>query len=64
MYVCVCHALKERDVQQVTCKGACKAQDVHRHFGVRPQCGRCMSMIRDMVSEPQAKAKTHNNHTA
>lgn len=41
MYVCVCHALKESDVRKAADEGCRNASDVHRHYGVETQCGRC-----------------------
>lgn len=49
MYVCVCNALNDRDIKDAACRGACRAAEVHRQLGVRPQCGRCMSTIRQML---------------
>ena len=51
MYVCICHALRGRDVERATTEGISRVADVHRHFGVKVQCGRCVPCIRDMLSE-------------
>ncbi len=49
MYVCICHALNDRDVEKAKCDGACRAGDIHRHYGVKVQCGRCLPMIRQLL---------------
>ena len=51
MYVCVCHALRGRDVEGASTQGISRVADVHRHFGVKVQCGRCLPCIRDMLSQ-------------
>lgn len=55
MYVCVCNALNDRQVRQALCDGACKASEIYRHFGVRPQCGRCVPAMQQMVRDGERK---------
>jgi len=49
MYICVCHALTEGDVRSAETAGAETHGQVFRHFGVKPQCGRCMSSMRGVM---------------
>jgi len=42
MYVCVCHALTDGDVRSARDEGAATSAEVFRHYGVKPQCGRCV----------------------
>ncbi len=49
MYVCICNALRCRDVKEAAGKGASRASDVFQHFSVKPQCGRCVSTMRGML---------------
>jgi bacterioferritin-associated ferredoxin len=46
MYICICHALTEGDVRSAEAAGAATHGEVFRHYGVKPQCGRCMSSMR------------------
>jgi bacterioferritin-associated ferredoxin len=46
MYICICHALTEGDVRSAEAAGAVTHGEVFRHFGVKPQCGRCMTSMR------------------
>ena len=55
MYVCVCHALNDRQIK-AACPGACHPVEVQKRLGVRPQCGRCLSTIRDIMMEEAEKA--------
>jgi len=51
MYVCVCNAINCRTVRQAVSGGADSVSSVFKHSGKKPQCGRCFTMIRDMVEE-------------
>ncbi len=48
MYVCVCHAITDSQVK-ASCHGASHPVEVHKRLGVRPQCGRCLHCIRDIM---------------
>lgn len=51
MYVCVCHAIRCRDIRDAAQGGACRAADVFRRMECKPQCGRCVPTIRIMLAE-------------
>lgn len=51
MYVCLCHGLSDRQIQELAGKGIRSAAKVYQHFGVRPRCGKCVSYVRDMVKD-------------
>ncbi|WP_142850031.1 bacterioferritin-associated ferredoxin [Telmatospirillum sp. J64-1] len=56
MIVCVCNNLNEKKVNQAIGAGACSAAQVFKHTGTRPQCGRCLTHMRDMlVRENEAR---------
>lgn len=50
MYVCICAALNEKKVQAAVEAGARSPASVLRHHGGTLQCGKCVGMIREMVS--------------
>lgn len=56
MYVCVCHAIRCRDVKDAAGEGACRAADVFRRMQCKPQCGRCLPTIRSMLAEQAGMA--------
>jgi len=56
VYVCICHALRGRDVEAAKGSGAGRPADIHRHFGVKVQCGRCVPTIRRMLDESPAES--------
>ena len=51
MYVCVCNALTDRDVRPHTAGGGCSVSMVYRACGCRPQCGKCVALVRQMLRE-------------
>ncbi|KAF0141442.1 MAG: putative bacterioferritin-associated ferredoxin [Rhodospirillaceae bacterium] len=55
MYVCICHGLSDRQIKQAVCQGACRAAEVYKYFGVRPQCGRCVPYVRAILTHHEEK---------
>ncbi len=51
MYVCICSAFTEKHVHQALANGAGSTAAVFRHLGHQVQCGKCVSMVRDMVAD-------------
>ncbi|MCX8145421.1 MAG: (2Fe-2S)-binding protein [Azovibrio sp.] len=43
MYVCVCQAVTERQIQEAARKGASRLKDLREQLGVTRDCGRCAS---------------------
>lgn len=58
MYICICNALSEKRIRAAaaTSKGSTAA--VYRALDCRPQCGRCIPTIRDIVREVCAPQTT------
>jgi bacterioferritin-associated ferredoxin len=51
MYVCLCNALTDSDLRPHTTGGDCTVSMVYRACGCRPQCGKCVPFVRDMLRE-------------
>jgi bacterioferritin-associated ferredoxin len=49
MWVCICHALTDTDIQDAEAKGAKNELEVFGHYGVRPQCGRCVPTVKCLM---------------
>lgn len=49
MYVCLCHGFTERHVKRALDQGAASTAGVYRALECRPQCGKCVPYVRDMV---------------
>jgi bacterioferritin-associated ferredoxin len=55
MIVCHCNVLTKADILATLADGAvtlaCSPVKVHRCLGCAPQCGRCLSTVRDILAE-------------
>lgn len=49
MYVCLCNAITDRDFRaHAECDG-CTVSAVYRSLGAKPQCGKCVPLVREML---------------
>ena len=51
MYICLCNALRDRDLHPHTAAGGNSVAMVYRACGCRPQCGKCVPFVRQMLRE-------------
>ena len=49
MYVCMCNALRDRDVAAAAAAGARTAIDAYSALGKAPRCGRCLPFAQRFV---------------
>ena len=54
MYVCLCNAFTDRDVNRAIDDGARTAGQVYKRLEAIPQCGKCKDMIREMITDRHA----------
>jgi len=54
MYVCVCHAITERDIGAAVDRGCCSVRDLREQLGLGSCCGRCHGCARQMLSDSSA----------
>ena len=50
MYVCLCNGFTDRQVRNVAEKKGSVAT-VYRRLGCRPQCGKCVPFVRQMLTD-------------
>jgi bacterioferritin-associated ferredoxin len=51
MYVCLCNAITDRDFRahaHAECEG-CTVSTVYRSLGKKPQCGKCVPFVRQLL---------------
>jgi bacterioferritin-associated ferredoxin len=51
MYVCVCHAVTDKDICKAVDRGAVSLFDVQNELPVASCCGRCEDTARSVVDE-------------
>lgn len=56
MMVCICNALKERDVREAARSGAACPTSAYRTLGCRARCGQCISFAREIIAAERATA--------
>ena len=49
MYVCMCNALRDRDVAAAAQAGARTAVDAYSALGAAPRCGRCLPFAQELI---------------
>jgi bacterioferritin-associated ferredoxin len=53
MYICICHALSEKDIDAEKARGAKNEEQVFSQLGLRPQCGSCIGVICSRLGAPK-----------
>ena len=56
MIVCVCNAIREREVRQAAREGASCPTSAYRCYGRKPRCGQCFSFAREIIDAELATA--------
>lgn len=54
MYICVCNAVTERQLNQAVQDGASSMRDLRHRLGVAGECGRCAKCALDCLRAHQA----------
>ncbi len=49
MYVCMCHGFTDRQVRALSEAEGGSTAGIYRALGVRPRCGKCIPMVREIV---------------
>ena len=58
MYVCICNAIRETEIQSVIADGVRNVDDVYKALGVEPQCGTCRSYICELLTVVPSKSES------
>jgi bacterioferritin-associated ferredoxin len=56
MYICLCNGLSDRDLRPHTLAGSCSVSMVYQACGCRPQCGKCVPFVRQMLRDGREAA--------
>lgn len=56
MVVCVCNAIREKDLRAAVRCGSERPNDVYARLGRKPKCGQCLSFARNIISAGPAIA--------
>ncbi|KAA9013407.1 MULTISPECIES: (2Fe-2S)-binding protein [Sphingobium] len=56
MVVCVCNAIREKDVREAARNGADTPCSAYAQYGRRPKCGQCVPFARTLIAAERASA--------
>jgi len=54
MYVCLCNALRDKDLAAAAGDDARSVSDVFRRCGRKPQCGKCLPDVAQMIEDARS----------
>ncbi|MGH8452954.1 MAG: (2Fe-2S)-binding protein [Nevskiales bacterium] len=57
MYVCLCHAVTDRQIKQVVRDGVCSLRQVQLCLRVGTNCGKCISATREIIDAAKAEPR-------
>jgi len=55
MYICICNALRDKELSAAS-SGARTVADVFRRCGRRPQCGKCLTDVAQIIDDTRESA--------
>ena len=56
MVVCICNAIRERDVRDAARSGCADPIGAYASLGRRPRCGQCLPFARQLIDSERACA--------
>ena len=56
MYICICNALRDRDLAAAVDCDVRNVADVFKRCGRRPQCGKCLSDVAQIIDDARVNA--------
>lgn len=51
MYVCVCHAVSDKTVNEILDNEPCSFVELRKRLGFASSCGRCSACLRELIAE-------------
>ena len=56
MVVCICNAIREKDLRAACREGSARPSEVYARLGRRPKCGQCLSFAQSIINSSAATA--------
>lgn len=57
MYICLCHAVTDRQIHQAVAEGATSMRELRQRLGLCSSCGKCGPCAHQLLKEKLAEAK-------
>jgi bacterioferritin-associated ferredoxin len=61
MYVCLCHAVTDRQIKQAVKEGVCSLRQVQLCLRVGTNCGKCIPATREIIDATKAEPRDQQN---
>jgi bacterioferritin-associated ferredoxin len=58
LYICICNAVTEREVDKAIDAGATTVKALNRQLGIGAQCGACVGCAKECLAKKQAQNTT------
>lgn len=55
MFICLCHAVNDRQIRSAVQDGCCSLREVSQCLNVGRTCGRCVPAAREVIDETLAE---------
>lgn len=56
MFICICNAIREKDIRATARCHAGGAEDIYGRLGFKPQCRQCLEDADDVIADERASA--------
>jgi bacterioferritin-associated ferredoxin len=63
MYVCICHAVTDKDIIKAAENGACSLKDLSNELNVATCCGRCATCALGLLKQCSKQQPIHAIHS-
>ncbi len=64
MFVCICHGINEKAIQQAVSDGAKNVRDVRRTLNIGSQCGQCVRQAHQVIEQAKQTATSAEFYAA
>ncbi len=54
MYICICNAIREKDLRRIACEQSGDAEALYAKLGFAPQCRQCLEDAEAIVNEARS----------
>ena len=61
MYICVCHAISDKSVNQALQTGVCSLGDLRRSLGCTSSCGKCTHYLNSLIDQRKSQKLPQEN---
>jgi bacterioferritin-associated ferredoxin len=51
MFICICNGHRDSEIRAAAAAGLRSPQEIYRHLGKPPRCGRCLDLAAEIVNE-------------